>query len=99
MIPDGVTAVHAPRGNMSPDRRAMLKFLAASPLIAGLTPLTRALADDHLPASAAEALDVFELEAVAQQLVPPAHWGYLQSGVDGDVTLRANQTAYQRYEL
>ncbi len=84
---------------MKLERRALLNFLAASPLFASLGPWTRALADEQLPASAAEALDVFDLEAVAQQLVPPAHWGYLQSGVDGDVTLRANQTAYQRYEL
>jgi 4-hydroxymandelate oxidase len=73
--------------------------MAASPLFAGMGPWTRAMADDYLPASAAEALDVFELEAVAERLVPPAHWGYLQSGVDGDITLRANQSAYQRYEL
>jgi 4-hydroxymandelate oxidase len=84
---------------MSVERRALLKFLAASPVFAALAPWTRAFADEHLPASAAEALDVFELEAVAQRLVPPAHWGYLQSGVDGDVTLRANQAAYGRYEL
>ena len=84
---------------MSLERRELLRFLAASPLAAGLAPWTRALADEHLPASAAEALDVFELEAVAQRLVPPAHWGYLQSGVDGDVTLRANAAAYGRYEL
>jgi 4-hydroxymandelate oxidase len=84
---------------MSLERRALLKYLAASPVFAALGPWTRALADEHLPASAAEALDVFELEAVAQRLVPPAHWGYLQSGVDGDVTLRANLAAYGRYEL
>ena len=84
---------------MGVERRALLRFLAASPVFAALAPWTRALADEHLPASAAEALDVFELEAVAQRLVPPAHWGYLQSGVDGDVTLRANQAAYGRYEL
>ncbi len=84
---------------MSPQRRALLRFLAASPVFAALAPWSRALADEHLPASAAEALDVFELEAVAQRLVPPAHWGYLQSGVDADVTLRANQAAYGRYQL
>jgi 4-hydroxymandelate oxidase len=84
---------------MRPERRALLRFLAASPLIAALGPWTAALADENFPASAAEALDVFDFEAVAERLVPPAHWGYLQSGVDGDVTLRANQTAYQRYEL
>ncbi|HTC44032.1 MAG TPA: alpha-hydroxy-acid oxidizing protein [Steroidobacteraceae bacterium] len=84
---------------MSLERRALLKFLAASPLFTALPPWSRALADEHLPASAADALDVFEFEAVAQRLVPPAHWGYLQSGVDGDVTLRANQAAYGRYQL
>jgi 4-hydroxymandelate oxidase len=84
---------------MGLERRALLRFLAASPLFAALAPWTRALADENFPASAAEALDVFDFEAVAERLVPPAHWGYLQSGVDGDVTLRANQTAYQRYEL
>src|SRR5580698_4793022 len=86
-------------GTMSLERRALLKFLAASPLFASLSPWSRALADEHLPASAAEAVDVFELEAIAQRLVPPAHWGYLQSGVDGEVTLRANQSAYARYQL
>jgi isopentenyl diphosphate isomerase/L-lactate dehydrogenase-like FMN-dependent dehydrogenase len=84
---------------MSLERRALLRFLAASPLFAGLGPWTRALADENFPTSAAEALDVFDLEAAAERVVPPAHWGYLQSGVDGDVTLHANQTAYQRYEL
>src|SRR5580692_9842045 len=99
MIRDSVTAVHAGGGMMSLERRAFLRFLATSPLFAAMGAWTRARADEDLPASAAEALDVFDFEAVAERLVPPAHWGYLQSGVDGDVTLRANQTAYQRYEL
>jgi isopentenyl diphosphate isomerase/L-lactate dehydrogenase-like FMN-dependent dehydrogenase len=81
------------------ERRALLKFLAASPLFAGMAPLTEVLADERTLASAADALDVFDLEAAAQRLVPPAHWGYLQSGVDGDVTLRANQAAFARYQL
>jgi 4-hydroxymandelate oxidase len=84
---------------MSPERRALLGFLAASPVVAALAPWIRARADEHLAASAADALDVFEFEALAQRVVPPAHWGYLQSGVDGDVTLRANREAFGRYEL
>ncbi len=86
------------------DRRAWLKFLAASPLLAGALPFAsaparRASAATRPLGSAAEALDVFELRDLAQRLVPPAHWGYLQSGVDGDVTLRANEAAFARYEL
>ena len=80
-------------------RRALLRFIAASPVFAGLAPITKALAEEHALASATEALDVFDLEEAARKVVPPAHWGYLQSGVDGDVTLRANAAAYARYQL
>jgi len=80
-------------------RRALLKFLATSPALASLAPFTTALADDRTLASAADALDVFDLESAAQRVVPPAHWGYLQSGVDGEATLRANQAAFSRYQL
>jgi 4-hydroxymandelate oxidase len=80
-------------------RRALLRFLAASPVFASFSPLARALAEEPAMASAADALDVFDLEAAARKLVPPAHWGYLQSGVDGEITLRANQAAYARYQL
>jgi 4-hydroxymandelate oxidase len=81
------------------ERRALLKFLAASPVLAGLAPLSGAWANDRALATAAEALDVFDLEAAAKRLLPPAHWGYLQSGADGETTLRANQSAFARYQL
>jgi len=80
------------------DRRALLKFLAASPLLAQSLS-ANASSDEPALASAADALDVFDLEAVAQKQVPLAHWGYLQSGVDGEVTLRANTAAFARYQL
>ncbi len=81
------------------DRRTFLRFLAASPVLAGLSAFAGAADAEHPLASAADALDVFELRDAAQRLVPSAHWGYLQSGVDGDVTVRANEAAYSRYEL
>lgn len=88
------------------DRREFLKYLAASPLLLGLPGVAEALAQGASPqavdaalASAADALDVFELEAAARKLIPPAHWGYMATGVDGEVTLRANQEGYSRYQL
>jgi isopentenyl diphosphate isomerase/L-lactate dehydrogenase-like FMN-dependent dehydrogenase len=82
-------------------RRAFLKFLAASPLYAGLPLAARAFgqAGDPLVGKAADALDVFDLEKVAQRNIPPAHWGYLMTGVDGEETLNANRAAYGRYQL
>ena len=81
------------------DRRALLKFLAASPLLGGLAAMQRAFADETVLASVADALDVFDFEQAAKRALPPAHWGYLASGVDGDATLRANVQAYSRYQL
>ncbi len=96
------------------ERRALLRFLGAGSFVAatGLGSFPEARGDDHAPATpatpapgpaapatAADALDVFDLEAVAQRVVPPAHWGYLQSGVDGDLTLHANEGAFARYQL
>ena len=47
----------------------------------------RALGPDGIIASAADALDVFEFEPAAKKAVfsqgAPAHWGYLESGVEG----------------
>jgi len=80
------------------DRRAFLTFLAGSPLLAAFPQLASALQQGGLE-QAAHALDVFDFEAAAQKLVPPAHWGYLMSGVDGEATLRANREGFDRYQL
>jgi 4-hydroxymandelate oxidase len=88
------------------DRRAFLAFLAGSPLLLGFPSIVEALtqaasprAVDDALASAADALDVFDLEVMAKKLVPPAHWGYMASGVDGEETLRANREGFTRYQL
>jgi 4-hydroxymandelate oxidase len=87
-------------------RRAFISFLASSPLYAGLGYFSRSFAEtlaspvgDGLIARAGEALDVFDFEPMAHRNIPPAHWGYLVSGVDGEDTLKANRAAYSRYQL
>ena len=86
-------------------RRAFVSFLAASPLYAGMGFLGRSFAQVPAPtgegliARAGDALDVFDFEPVAHRNIPPAHWGYLVSGVDAEDTLKANRAAYSRYQL
>jgi 4-hydroxymandelate oxidase len=53
----------------------------------------------HLISSPKEALDVFDFEPVMHQNVPPAHFGYMASGVDDDVTLRANREGFLKFQL
>jgi isopentenyl diphosphate isomerase/L-lactate dehydrogenase-like FMN-dependent dehydrogenase len=82
------------------DRRALLAWLATSPLAVGTgAAWAQTAADEPLPAKAADALDVFDLERVARRNVPVAHWGYLMTGVDGEETLRANREAFSRWQL
>jgi 4-hydroxymandelate oxidase len=52
-----------------------------------------------LIASPEQAINVFDFEALARQKLPPAHWAYMATGVDDDVTLRANHTAFSRFQI
>ena len=50
-------------------------------------------------ASAKDALSVMDFEPLAYKALPPAHWGYLATGVDDDFTLRMNREAFEHYQL
>jgi len=95
-------------------RRRFIQFIAASPLFAGtaLSALAEEMPErpadpfvwaprdyNHLIASPKEALDVFDFEPVMRKNVPPAHFGYMASGVDDDVTLRANREGFLKFQL
>ena len=82
-------------------RRLVLQSMLATPVLAGLGPTIRAFGQDADPviASPDKALDVFDFERLARQKLPPAHFGYLATGVDGDATLHANAAAYANYSL
>ena len=85
------------------NRRQFLQFLAASSMLA---PAARAwaqqAASSHEPfalTSAKDALDVMEFEGAARSALPPAHWGYMATGVDDDLTLKANVEAFKHIRL
>ena len=91
-------------------RRRFLTYLAASPLLAGsdLLAQEQRLPDpsvwgprtlDRLIASPREALSVFDFEPVMHEKVPPAHFGYMASGIDDEVTLRANREGFLKFQL
>ncbi len=54
---------------------------------------------DELISSPEEAINVFDFESVAKAKLPPAHYGYLATGVEDDRTLRANRQAFCRIHL
>jgi len=74
-------------------RRAFMKFLAASPLLALQSQ------EDFVISDPGQAINVFDFEAAAKKVLPPAHWGYLSTGVDDDATLKANREGFSHYQL
>jgi 4-hydroxymandelate oxidase len=63
----------------------------------------RVLGPDGIITAPGDALNVFEFEPAAKKALlgqgAPAHWGYLESGVDGNVTRDANHAAYAQYNI
>jgi 4-hydroxymandelate oxidase len=94
------------------NRRQFFRYLAASPLLASPSLFGRPLTDflgfldegktfkpGELINSPEQALDVMEFEAVAQKALPPAHWGYLTTGVDDDATVQANHKGFSKVQI
>lgn len=92
------------------EKREFLRFLAASPLLAarpGMAQddlLYRTLAsitdlDPGLPRSLASVAGVYELEQLAQRVLPPAHFGYIYSGAGNGESKQANRDAFARYDI
>jgi isopentenyl diphosphate isomerase/L-lactate dehydrogenase-like FMN-dependent dehydrogenase len=92
-------------------RRDFLRMLAAGPLLASSSPLLganrnifrylRAL-DEGSPAAiteAGQALDVMDFEPLARKALPPAHFGYIATGVDDDASIQANRDGFQKIQI
>jgi isopentenyl diphosphate isomerase/L-lactate dehydrogenase-like FMN-dependent dehydrogenase len=54
---------------------------------------------EDLIKSPKDAINVFDFEPVCRVKVPPAHFGYMASGVDDDLTLRANREDFLKFQL
>ena len=96
-------------------RRRFLQFLAGSPLAAAVgnafpqallpgnklpDPLMWGPLDaSKLIKDPKQAINVFDFEPVMRQNVPPAHFGYMASGMDDEVTLRANREDFLKFQL
>ena len=93
-------------------RRSFARFLAGSPLLPLLgfsacapgeprdstaDATLRELSD--LIGSPDDAINVFDFRDVARKTLPPAHYGYMATGVDGDETLRANRKGFGHFDL
>src|SRR5258708_10385517 len=54
---------------------------------------------DDVITSPDQAVEVMYFEPAARKNIPPAHWGYLATGVDDDATVRANHDGYSHIQI
>ena len=77
------------------NRRRFLRFLAGSPLLAQAWaeqtggPIT----------NPKDGLSLMDFEEAARKVLPPAHWGYMASGVDDDYTQKMNREGFKRFQI
>jgi isopentenyl diphosphate isomerase/L-lactate dehydrogenase-like FMN-dependent dehydrogenase len=79
------------------DRREFMRFLAASPLVA--YGLGEAWAQEPAAPLLKDVINVMDFEGLARPKMPPAHWGYMASGTDDNLTLQANVAAFKNIQL
>jgi 4-hydroxymandelate oxidase len=85
-------------------RRRILNALAAAPALFGMPRRGFGLATidpaaDASPSDAGQVVNVAEFEALARAKLPPAHFGYIATGVDDDRTVSLNHDAYSHMEI
>jgi 4-hydroxymandelate oxidase len=85
-------------------RRLILNGLAAAPALLGMPRFGFGLASADPAADAAvvnadQVLNVADFEALARAKLPPAHFGYVATGVDDDRTVSLNHEAYSHIEI
>jgi 4-hydroxymandelate oxidase len=88
----------------SRSRRLILGSLATAPALLGMPRLGFGLAfadpaADAVAVTADQVLSVADFEALARARLPPAHFGYLATGVDDDRTVFLNHEAYSHIEI
>lgn len=91
---------------MQTTRRALIGALTALPAF-----WSRAWAEDSASpvqvfrkepvpvTSADQVLNIMEFEPLARNALPPAHFGYIATGVDDDHTVARNHDAFSHYEI
>jgi len=94
--------------NNTRSRREFLAFAAASPLLAQQQTFqydyqknrkVGGVIDGFEVKTPKDALNIKDMENIAQQRMAIPHWGYLQTGVDDQVTLIANDLAPKKIAI
>src|SRR5450755_328510 len=84
---------------MTSDRRNFLRFLAASPAAALTGWAWQSPNEPAILSDPKDALNLMEFEAAARRAIPPAHFGYMATGVDDDATIQANRDGFKRIQI
>jgi len=80
-------------------RRRFVAHLLRSPLFLSGTITAQSPTSRPTIASCGDALDVFDFMPLAQKNMSGAHWAYLMTGVDDDLTRDLNHDAFRLFQI
>ncbi len=87
-------------------RRELLRSFVASPLLGSVAGVAAwwpggaaGRPELAIPERASQALDVFQLKAVARQVLDKPAWHFVQNGADDGKTMDANRTAFDAWQI
>ena len=80
-------------------RRRFVEHLLRSPLVLAGTIAAQSPTSRTPIASSGDALDVFDFAPLAQKKMSAAHWAYLMTGVDDDLTRDLNHDAFRLFQI
>ena len=90
-------------GTVNDSRRALLRFVAASPLVHGigsLAPLARAFAQDEFPIdSLDDVINVFDMHTIGRERMLAGHYAYMAQAADDQAMLDINRAGFGKIGL
>ena len=81
------------------NRRRFLQYVLGSPAIVAACAKGQSGSGRPLIASPGTAFDIFDFVPVAQKNMSSAHWAYLMTGVDDDLTRDWNHEAFRLFQI
>ena len=94
-----MTSRHGARAS----RRALLQFIAGSPLacsLGSLAPIARAFAQEEFPIETLDdVVNVFDMHTAAQARMLPGHYWYMAQAADDQAMLEVNRAGFEKFKL
>ena len=80
-------------------RRRFLEYVCGSPLWLSVGAMAAQRPAETLIESPKDALNIFDFISASQKQISPAHWAFLMTGADDNLTVQANCDGFKLFQI